>query len=173
MNTGWNRGSRDRPSVGRGYRSDSNQIQLFGIAEKLLALVFLLCASCQGTPTHTVPVVAETPNYLDVGDQVRITIPAVPELNQSQKIGADGSLSLPLVGEIHAAGKVRANCRVSWQTSTNRSAKTVRLLSLWRPGSPPGCRQLAVFARSSLLTYRFRYARRFSQRVIFAGCRKS
>jgi polysaccharide biosynthesis/export protein len=51
------------------------------------------------------PVVAETPNYLNPGDEVKITFPAAPELNQTQKIGADGSLSLPLVGEVHAAGQ--------------------------------------------------------------------
>jgi polysaccharide biosynthesis/export protein len=82
-----------------------NRTVLIGLAEKLLAVAFLLCASCQGTPKHSVPVVAETPNYLNAGDQVRITFPAAPELNQSQKVGTDGSLSLPLVGEVHAAGK--------------------------------------------------------------------
>jgi len=51
------------------------------------------------------PIVAETPNYLNAGDEVRIAFPAAPELNQTQKIGTDGSLSLPLVGDVHAAGK--------------------------------------------------------------------
>jgi polysaccharide biosynthesis/export protein len=77
----------------------------FGIPEKLVVLAFLLCASCQGTSKHPMPIVAETPNYLNPGDEVRITFPAAPELNQTQKIGTDGSLSLPLVGEVHAAGK--------------------------------------------------------------------
>lgn len=100
-----NSGSRDLPRVASGGESCSNRKQLFRIAEKLLVLAFLLCASCQGTPKHTMPVVAETPNYLNAGDVVRITFPAAPELNQSQKVGTDGSLSLPLVGEVHAAGK--------------------------------------------------------------------
>jgi polysaccharide biosynthesis/export protein len=71
---------------------------------KLFAFALLLCAGCQQTKTHP-PIVAQTPNYLNAGDTVRITFPAAPELNQSQKVGTDGSLSLPLVGEVHAAGK--------------------------------------------------------------------
>ncbi len=86
-------------------KSQSNRSQPFGTVKRLAALAFLLCASCQGTPTHSIPVVGETPNYLNPGDEVRITFPAAPELNQSQKVGTDGSLSLPLVGEVHAAGK--------------------------------------------------------------------
>jgi len=77
---------------------------LFRIVRKLFAFALVLCAGCQQTKTHT-PIVAQTPNYLNAGDSVRITFPAAPELNQSQKIGTDGSLSLPLVGEVHAAGK--------------------------------------------------------------------
>jgi protein involved in polysaccharide export with SLBB domain len=100
-----NRGSSDLPRVVSGDKSYSSRTQVLRTAEKLLAIAFLLCASCQGTQTHAVPLVAETPNYLNAGDQVRITFPAAPELNQSQKVGTDGSLSLPLVGEVHAAGK--------------------------------------------------------------------
>jgi polysaccharide biosynthesis/export protein len=98
-------GSKGLPRVVPGDKSDPNRTQIFRITEKLVALAFLLCASCQGTSTHPMPVVAETPNYLNPGDDVRITFPAAPELNQTQKVGTDGSLSLPLVGEVHAAGK--------------------------------------------------------------------
>jgi protein involved in polysaccharide export with SLBB domain len=100
-----NRGSRDLSRMVSVDKSYSNLTQLFGSADKLLALAFLLCASCQATSTHSMPVVGETPNYLNAGDEVRITFPAAPELNQSQKVGTDGSLSLPLVGEVHAGGK--------------------------------------------------------------------
>jgi len=100
-----NRGSRDLPRVVSNDKSWLNRTQVLRTAEKLLALAFLLCASCQGTSTHPMPVVAETPNYLNPGDEVRISFPAAPELNQTQKIGTDGSLSLPLVGEVHAEGK--------------------------------------------------------------------
>jgi polysaccharide export outer membrane protein len=82
----------------------SVQSDLFRIVWKFFAFALVLCAGCQHTKTHT-PIVAQTPNYLNAGDMVRITFPAAPELNQSQKIGTDGSLSLPLVGEVHAAGK--------------------------------------------------------------------
>jgi hypothetical protein len=53
---------------------------------KFFAFTLLLCAGCQQTKTHP-PIVAQTPNYLNAGDTVRITFPAAPELNQSQKIG--------------------------------------------------------------------------------------
>jgi polysaccharide export outer membrane protein len=50
-------------------------------------------------------VVAETPNFLNAGDVIKVSFPGAPELNQTQKIGTDGSLSLPLIGELHVAGK--------------------------------------------------------------------
>src|SRR5580704_6644768 len=76
-----------------------------GIMGKLIALVLLFCTGCTATKNPTHPVVAETPNFLNPGDVIRITFPGAPELNQTQKIGTDGSLSLPLIGEIHVAGK--------------------------------------------------------------------
>jgi hypothetical protein len=88
-------------AIRRGVRPTSKRLSSVW---KFLAFTLLLCAGCQQTKTHT-PIVAQTPNYLNAGDTVRITFPAAPELNQSQKIGTDGSLSLPLVGEVHAAGK--------------------------------------------------------------------
>ena len=87
---------------GNGY---SNRTGLFGLLWKLLALASIFFAGCSQPAKPPPPVVAETPNYLNAGDVVKITFPAAPELNQSQKIGTDGSLSLPLVGEVHAAGK--------------------------------------------------------------------
>jgi protein involved in polysaccharide export with SLBB domain len=86
-------------------QSCSFRAELLGILRKLAALGLLLCAGCQGTAKHPVPLVGQTPNYLNPGDVVRISFPAAPELNQTQKIGTDGALSLPLVGEVHAAGK--------------------------------------------------------------------
>jgi polysaccharide biosynthesis/export protein len=86
-------------------KTSSFRTQLLGIVGKLAALVLLFCTGCQGTSKHPVPVVGQTPNYLNPGDVVRISFPAAPELNQTQKIGTDGALSLPLVGEVHAAGK--------------------------------------------------------------------
>src|SRR5271166_2576764 len=79
--------------------------KLLRIAGKLAALALLFCIGCHGTAKHPAPLVAQTPNYLNSGDVVKISFPAAPELNQSQKIGTDGTLSLPLVGEVHAAGK--------------------------------------------------------------------
>src|SRR5271166_5851627 len=79
--------------------------ELFRIVGKLAALALLFCFGCQGTAKHPVPLVSQTPNYLNPGDVVKISFPAAPELNQSQKIGTDGTLSLPLIGEVHAAGK--------------------------------------------------------------------
>jgi polysaccharide biosynthesis/export protein len=76
-----------------------------GIGGKLAFLAFFAFASCQQTTSYRVPVVAQTPNYLNSGDVVKITFPSAPELNQTQPVGTDGSLSLPLVGEVHAAGK--------------------------------------------------------------------
>jgi protein involved in polysaccharide export with SLBB domain len=77
-----------------------------GIVGKIAALAFLLfCAGCQGGPKNSAPLVGQTPNYLNPGDEIKISFPAAPELNQTQKVGTDGSLSLPLIGEVHAAGK--------------------------------------------------------------------
>jgi len=79
---------------------------VWGNLGKLAALVFLFCTACTGPKNQTHgEVVAETPNFLNPGDVIRITFPGAPELNQTQKIGTDGSLSLPLIGEIHVAGK--------------------------------------------------------------------
>ena len=80
------------------------QFDLFTSVWKFFAFALILCAGCARTTTHPL-IVAQTPNYLNAGDTVRITFPAAPELNQSQKVGTDGALSLPLVGEVHAAGK--------------------------------------------------------------------
>jgi polysaccharide export outer membrane protein len=88
-----------------GEKNYSIRKELFGLVGKLAALALLFCAGCQQTAKHPVPLVAQTPNYLNPGDVVKITFPAAPELNQTQKVGTDGSLSLPLVGEVHAAGK--------------------------------------------------------------------
>ena len=80
--------------------------KVFGNLGKLAALVFLFCTACQApkNPTHG-QVVAETPNFLNPGDVIKITFPGAPELNQTQKVGTDGALTLPLIGEVHAAGK--------------------------------------------------------------------
>ena len=75
------------------------------IAGKLAALALLFCIGCQGHAKKELPLVSQTPNYLNSGDEIKITFPAAPELNQTQKIGTDGTLSLPLIGEVHAAGK--------------------------------------------------------------------
>jgi polysaccharide biosynthesis/export protein len=95
-------------SLSRTAANEDNCLLRDGLSKmvgRLAALALLFCVGCSGTPQHQMPVVAETPNYLNAGDEVRITFPAAPELNQSQKVGTDGSLSLPLVGEVHAAGK--------------------------------------------------------------------
>jgi len=76
-----------------------------GIAAKLAFLALFAFVSCQQTTPHRMPVVAQTPNYLNPGDVIRVTFPSAPELNQTQPVGTDGSVSLPLVGEVHAAGK--------------------------------------------------------------------
>jgi protein involved in polysaccharide export with SLBB domain len=87
-------------------KSYSFPARVFGNLGKLAALVFLFCTACAGPKNQTHgEVVAETPNFLNPGDVIRITFPGAPELNQTQKIGTDGSLSLPLIGEIHVAGK--------------------------------------------------------------------
>jgi len=103
--TGTNAGHGLLPIVAADEKSHSIRKELLGIAGKLAALALLFCIGCQGTPKHQVPLVAQTPNYLNPGDVVKISFPAAPELNQTQKIGTDGTLSLPLVGEVHAAGK--------------------------------------------------------------------
>jgi polysaccharide biosynthesis/export protein len=92
-------------AVARSENTCSFRTELLGIVGKLAALALLFCVGCQGTPKHQGPLVAQTPNYLNPGDVVKISFPAAPELNQTQKIGTDGTLSLPLVGEVHAAGK--------------------------------------------------------------------
>jgi protein involved in polysaccharide export with SLBB domain len=79
--------------------------KLLGIAGSLAALALLFCSGCKGTANRSLPLVSQTPSYLNVGDVVKISFPAAPELGQSQKIGTDGTLSLALVGEVHAAGK--------------------------------------------------------------------
>jgi polysaccharide biosynthesis/export protein len=71
---------------------------------RLVAFVLLFCTGCQQTSTNR-PLVAQTPNFLNPGDVVRITFPGAAELNQTQKIGTDGALSLPLIGTVQAAGK--------------------------------------------------------------------
>src|SRR5262249_14634843 len=86
-------------------KSCSVRAELLGIIGKLAAVALFFCAGCQATPKHQVPLVGQTPNYLNPGDVVKISFPAAPELNQTQKIGTDGALSLPLIGEVHAAGK--------------------------------------------------------------------
>jgi protein involved in polysaccharide export with SLBB domain len=83
----------------------SFRTELLRIVGNLAALALLFCIGCQGTPNKKAPLVGQTPNYLNSGDEVKISFPAAPELNQTQKIGTDGSLSLPLIGEVHAAGK--------------------------------------------------------------------
>jgi polysaccharide biosynthesis/export protein len=79
-------------------------VKRIGIIGKLVAFVLLFCAGCQA-PKATHPLVAQTPNFLNAGDVVRISFPGAPELNQTQKIGTDGALSLPLIGTVQAAGK--------------------------------------------------------------------
>jgi len=71
----------------------------------LAALALLFCAGCAGTKNPTHPLVRETPNFLNVGDVIKISFPGAPELNQTQKVGTDGTLTLPLIGEVRAAGK--------------------------------------------------------------------
>jgi polysaccharide biosynthesis/export protein len=84
----------------------SFRTRFLGIVGKIAALAFLLFfAGCQGGPKNSAPLVGRTPNYLNPGDEIKISFPAAPELNQTQKVGTDGSLSLPLIGEVHAAGK--------------------------------------------------------------------
>jgi protein involved in polysaccharide export with SLBB domain len=83
----------------------SFRTQLFGLVGKIAALALLFSTGCQGTTKTPMPLVGETPNYLNAGDEVKVSFPAAPELNQTQKIGTDGSVSLPLVGEVQAAGK--------------------------------------------------------------------
>jgi polysaccharide biosynthesis/export protein len=84
--------------------------ELLPIIVNLVALVVLLCTGCQGPKSSMRgdQLVSQTPNYLNAGDDVKITFPAAPELNQTQKIGTDGTLSLPLVGQVHASGKTPA-----------------------------------------------------------------
>ncbi len=79
--------------------------RILGILGSVAILALLFCTGCQGTPKTTMPLIGQTPNYLNAGDEVKISFPAAPELNQTQKIGTDGSLSLPLIGEVHAGGK--------------------------------------------------------------------
>ena len=93
------------PAPTRLEKKCSFRTNLLGIVGKLAALVLLFCAGCQGTPKSSVPLIGQTPNYLNPGDEIKVSFPAAPELNQTQKIGTDGSLSLPLIGEVHAAGK--------------------------------------------------------------------
>jgi polysaccharide biosynthesis/export protein len=71
----------------------------------LAALALLFGAGCTGTKNPTHPLVRETPNFLNVGDVIKISFPGAPELNQTQKVGTDGTLTLPLIGEVRAAGK--------------------------------------------------------------------
>jgi polysaccharide biosynthesis/export protein len=85
-------------------KSYSFSARAFGIIGKLVALVLLFCTGCQA-PKANRPLVAQTPNYLNPGDVIRVTFPGAPELNQTQRIGTDGSLSLPLIGTAQAAGK--------------------------------------------------------------------
>ena len=103
--TGTNAGHEFFPVLVANQKNKSLRTGFFGIIGKPAFLAFLIFTGCQGTAPQRMPVVAETPNYLNPGDEVKITFPAAPELNQTQKIGADGSLSLPLVGEVHAAGQ--------------------------------------------------------------------
>ena len=93
------------PMLAANEESYAIRKKLFGIVEKLAALALLFCIGCQATPKQQVPLVGQTPNYLNAGDVVKISFPAAPELNQTQKVGTDGTLTLPLVGEVHAAGK--------------------------------------------------------------------
>src|SRR5438132_7324640 len=76
-----------------------------GVMGTLAALALLFCAGCAGTKNPTHPLVRETPNFLNVGDVIKISFPGAPELNQTQKVGTDGTLTLPLIGEVRAAGK--------------------------------------------------------------------
>ncbi len=92
-------------SVARG-KTYSFSAAVFRNARQLVALALLFCTGCTQTknPTHG-QVVAETPNFLNAGDVIKISFPGAPELNQTQKIGTDGSLSLPLIGQLNVAGK--------------------------------------------------------------------
>jgi len=87
-------------------KTHSFSAAVFRNAGQLVALALLFCTGCTQTknPTHG-QVVAETPNFLNPGDVIKVTFPGAPELNQSQKIGTDGSLSLPLIGQLNVAGK--------------------------------------------------------------------
>src|SRR5882762_5993654 len=85
-------------------KTHSFSARAFGIMGKLIALVLLFCTGCQA-PKANRPLVAQTPNFLNAGDVIRISFPGAPELNQTQKIGTDGALSLPLIGTVQAAGK--------------------------------------------------------------------
>src|SRR5258708_29277765 len=98
----FSRGILPRPAISD--KSYSFSARAFGIIRKLVALVLLFCTGCQA-PKANRPLVAQTPNYLNPGDVIRITFPGAPELNQTQKIGTDGALSLPLIGTAQAAGK--------------------------------------------------------------------
>jgi polysaccharide biosynthesis/export protein len=101
------------------YATEENislRTELRGIVGKLAALVLLFFAGCQGTAKNQAPLVGQTPNYLNAGDEVKVSFPAAPELNQTQKIGTDGSLSLPLIGEVPAAGKSPGQLQVELAT---------------------------------------------------------
>src|SRR6266403_1117296 len=98
----FSRGILPRPAISD--KSYSFSARAFGIIGKLVALVLLFCTGCQAPKTSHL-LVAQTPNFLNAGDVIRITFPGAPELNQTQKIGTDGALSLPLIGTVQAAGK--------------------------------------------------------------------
>ncbi len=95
-------GLRPRPAIS--VKNCSFSARALGSIGKLVAFVLLFCTGCQAPKTSHL-LVAQTPNFLNAGDVIRITFPGAPELNQTQKIGTDGALSLPLIGTVQAAGK--------------------------------------------------------------------
>ncbi|HYY28458.1 MAG TPA: polysaccharide biosynthesis/export family protein [Chthoniobacterales bacterium] len=103
--TGTNAGYEPFPALVANQKNKRFSAGFYGIAGKLAFLAFLAFVGCQQTTPHRAPVVAQTPNYLNPGDVIKVTFPSAPELNQTQPVGTDGSVSLPLVGEVHAAGK--------------------------------------------------------------------
>jgi polysaccharide export outer membrane protein len=106
--SGISAGYGDLSRVTSGGKDCSWRRKFLGTASRLSALALLFCIGCKGTANHPIPLVSETPNFLDAGDVVKISFPAAPELTQTQAIATDGTLSLALVGEVQAAGKTAA-----------------------------------------------------------------
>jgi protein involved in polysaccharide export with SLBB domain len=94
-----------RPELAAVKKNYSVRFDLLALVGALAAVALIFFTGCQGPTKNSMPLVGQTPNYLNAGDEIKISFPAAPELNQTQKIGTDGSISLPLVGVVSAAGK--------------------------------------------------------------------